>query len=183
MSMNIPFDLIILIIVIVLAISGEYIASSAVLLFREIDRNIIKPYIDNSIGLSNKPDKPDKQIENMFVPTRPIRERFVIDQSEPIYNKPPKKILSPKPKEYKYNMSVLDNIINPKIDSVDDRLLKQKLILGKKAEESLTIRSGFQNKYQYMKYHNKELQDSSNRGGSSWWGKDDLELQAKHISI
>ena len=187
--MYIPIDLIILIVVIILALNGEFIAGSAVLLFREIDRNIIKPYIEGKVDYDIRKELAAKKTpvkENLIeLPKErlimPSKERFVMSQGKPTFNKP---IETKDSKEnYDYEESVINKVINPDIESVDDRLLKQKLVLGKKAEDSLTIRSGFQNKYQYMKYYDKELQDSSNRGGTSWWSKDELELETDHVSI
>lgn len=98
-----------------------------------------------------------------------------------------KKIVPPqilpvlKPEVILENAELLEDVLNPKMYSADDKIFNASVVSGYKEKKAKEIRSHLNNN-NWKKYYDYELgiHQQENR---DWWADDDFELSKKHVVI
>lgn len=85
------------------------------------------------------------------------------------------------PSVMKDNENMLEDVLNPKQYSADDKIFNASIVSGYKNKKAKEIRSHWNNK-NWKRYYDYEfgIHETENR---EWWADDDFELSKKHVVI
>lgn len=105
------------------------------------------------------------------------KEIFVPSQHEPTDTVPVSS--SPSLPNLSENAKTVEAVMNPKEQSMDDKLFDASIANGYREKKAKEIRSHFNNN-NWKKYFVEEFDNHANR---DWWGDDEYEIGKKHVLV